>query len=156
MRADIDDEDFVLDDYPLYNLNRTAATYTDEMTKALMKVGMSQTLWRVLAILNDKNPSTVSDIARRSVIKNSTLTRMLGRMEGDGFVERVPWSEDKRIIHVSITESGVTALSQALEIADRVYERTFENVAEKDIQTLTQSLKTMRENLSRSPYVGGR
>ena len=56
----------VLDSLPLYNLNRTSATYIDEMTSGLKAANMDQTQWRVLAILGYENNSTVSDLARRS------------------------------------------------------------------------------------------
>ncbi|PHR55812.1 MAG: hypothetical protein COA43_14935 [Robiginitomaculum sp.] len=145
-------ENFVLDDYPLYNLNRTSATYIDELNKGLKEIGMNQSQWRVLGILGDKNPSTVTGIARRSVSKMSTLTRMLDRMESEKLLTRKLWEKDKRIVHVHITKKGRDALAKAVLVGARVYERTFDGIPDEDAQHLMQILIRMRENLSRSPY----
>jgi len=73
--------DFILEHYPLYNLNRTSATYIDKMTTVLKQYNMDQPSWRVLMLLGDKNPTSVGELSRRSVTKISTITRILIRME---------------------------------------------------------------------------
>jgi len=145
-------DNFVLDDYPLYNLNRTSATYIGEMAKALKQIGMDQTGWRILGILGDHNPSTVTDIARRSVIKMPTLTRMLDRMEKGGLVKRKLWAKDKRIVHIHITAKGRKGLSEAVLVGGNIYERAFDGVSQQQIKQLMKTLIKVRENLSRSPY----
>ncbi len=145
-------KDFVLDEYPLYNLNRTSATYIAEMSKALKQIGMNQTQWRVLGILGDKNPSTVTDIARRSVIKMPTLTRMLDRMERDGLIKRKLWAKDKRIVQVRITPKGRKYLGKAVHVGASVYEQAFDGISEAQTRQFMKTLKQMRENLNRSPY----
>ena len=76
-----DHPDFILDDYPLYNLNRTSATYIEQMSLRLKAFNMDQPSWRVLMLLGDKNPSSVGVLSRRSVTKISTITRILMRMK---------------------------------------------------------------------------
>ncbi len=146
-------EGFDLDEYPLYNLNRTSATYIVEMSKALKEVGMKQNQWRILGILGDKNPSTVTGIARRGVLKMSTLTRMLDRMESDGMVKRTLWKQDKRVVHVTITAKGRRALDKILGVAANVYTKTFEGISDAEAKRLMKTLAKMRDNLNRSPYV---
>lgn len=142
----------ILDDLPLYNLNRTSATYIDAMSSGLKTAHMNQTQWRVLAILGDNDNSTVSDIARRGVIKISTLTRMLERMERDKLLNRKPKKEDKRIVQVKLTPKGRKALQTALKINKKVYDKAFEGINQQDIDLLTVLLKRMRENFNRNQY----
>ncbi|MFC7047620.1 MarR family winged helix-turn-helix transcriptional regulator [Emcibacter nanhaiensis] len=146
------DKDFNLDDSPLYNLNRTSATYTAEMAKALKAVGMDQTQWRVLGLLGDQNPSMVNELARKGVIKMSTLTRMLERMERDGLVTRKAWEQDKRNIQVFITDKGREALEVALSVNASVYKSAVEGLSEADLDQFMKVLKHMRENLNRGPH----
>ncbi len=145
-------KDFVLDDYPLYNLNRTSATYIDEMSKALKEVGMNQNQWRILGILGDKNPSTVTGIARRGVLKMSTLTRILDRMEKEGLIARSLWKDDKRVVNVKITAKGRRALGSAVHVGANVYERAFEGISSTEAKKFMKTLISIRENLNRSPY----
>ncbi|MEM1090867.1 MAG: hypothetical protein AAGI67_10825, partial [Pseudomonadota bacterium] len=60
---------FHLDDYVLYNLIRLSSTYNAEMERALKRYGLSTTEWRILSLLKDRSPSTVGELARRSVTK---------------------------------------------------------------------------------------
>ena len=143
---------FDLDANPLYNLNRTSATYIDEMSKALVHIGMTQNQWRVLAILGHKNPSTITEMSRKGVIKMSTLTRILDKMVAQNLVTRTPWEEDRRIIKVMITKTGQDQLDKALKVNTNVYERVFDGVSAHQIKQLMATLKTMRTNLNRMPY----
>ena len=146
------DEGFVLDDYVMYNLVRTSAVYSDEMAAALKAYGLNTMKWRVLMLLNDKSPSSVGDLARRSVTKMPTLTRMLIRMEEEGLVRRTVLAGDRRYVDVTLTPKAVKALRQVQEIGQRVFERTFEGVSGAEIAAMTEILKRMRNNLQRSPY----
>lgn len=147
------DSEFKLDDYPLYNLNRTSATYTNEMAAAMRVIGLDQTQWRILGILGDKDNSPVSEIARRGVIKISTLTRMLERMEKEGLLRREPWNKDRRIIRVSLTKNGKNSLRKAHAIGANIYQAATDGIAKEDIQHFMGVLKRIRSNLQRNPHV---
>lgn len=148
-----DSADFVLDDYPLYNLNRTAATYVEEMTKVLKSVGMDQPQWRILMLLEDKSPSTVSELSRRAVSKMSTITRILIRMEDEGLVRRTPSPSDSRVTEVFITDKGQTIVEDLRAVAGRVYKKAFEGLEDHEVTRFVEILKIVRENLTRSPYL---
>ena len=148
-----DSPDFALDDYPLYNLNRTSATYVNEMTKVLKSVGMDQPQWRILMLLADQNPSTVSELSRRAVTKMSTITRILMRMEDDDLVRRTPSPADSRVTEVFITQKGDKIVEDLRTVATRVYRKAFTGISDKDIVRFVEILKLMRENLTRSPYL---
>lgn len=143
---------FVLEDYVLYNLDRTAATYNEEMAKALKRYRLDTIKWRVLMLLHDKSPSSVGDLARRSVTKTPTLTRVLIRMESDGLIVRRALSADKRVVQVTMTPKAARTLKEVQAIGQRVFERAFEGVSGTEAAELTAILKRIRANLGRSPY----
>ena len=146
------DKGFVLDDYALYNLNRAAATYNEEMAKALKAYDLDVMQWRILMLLDDQNPSSVGELARRSVSKMPTVTRMLTRMEDQGLIRRKALNGDRRVVEIYITAKARKALKMAQSIGKGVYERAFEGIAASDINRVTGALKKIRENLNRSPY----
>ncbi len=146
------DEAFVLDDYVLYNLNRAAAVYTDEMSNALKSRGLNTMKWRILMLLADKSPTSVGELARRSVTKMPTLTRMLIRMEDEGLVVRTSPDDDRRFVNVTLTPKAVKTLTKAKAIGQSVFERALSGSSASEIATVTKVLKRMRANLQRSPY----
>ncbi len=146
------DKDFVLDDYVLYNLNRAAAVYSDEMSAALKTHGLNTIKWRILMLLADKSPSSVSELARRSVTKMPTLTRMLTRMEEEGLVVRTAPDDDRRFVDITMTPKAVTTLREVKKIGQRVFERGLAGSSANEIAVVTKVLKRTRENLQCSPY----
>ena len=146
------EQGFVLEDYVLYNLVRTAATYNEEMSKALKKFRLDTMKWRVLMLLNDKSPSSVGELARRSVTKMPTLTRVLIRMEDEGLIVRQALKGDKRVVEVTMTPKAVSTLRTVQKVGQRVFERAFEGVGAPEIAAMTGVLKRVRGNLKRSPY----
>ncbi|HNR78389.1 MAG TPA: MarR family transcriptional regulator [Parvularculaceae bacterium] len=143
---------FDLESYLLYNLVRTAATYNEEMASALKRYRLDTMKWRILMLLNDKSPSSVGELARRSVTKMPTLTRVLIRMEDEGLIVRQAQVDDKRVVQVTMTPKAVTTLKAVQQIGQRVFERAIEGLDEVEIAQITATLKRMRANLSRSPY----
>ncbi|MDG1438762.1 MAG: MarR family transcriptional regulator [Emcibacteraceae bacterium] len=143
-----DHPDFALDDYPLYNLNRTSATYIDKTTASLKRFNMDQPSWRVLMLLGDKNPSTVGDLSRRSVTKFSTITRILIRMEKEGLIIRKPFPDDNRVIEVFITDKGNASLKELRKLAGNIYHQAFDGIESEDILKFTDILIRIRKNLS--------
>jgi DNA-binding MarR family transcriptional regulator len=146
------DAGFVLDDYVLYHLVRTTATYSEEMSKALKKYRLDTMKWRILMLLNDRSPSSVGELAARSVTKMPTLTRMLIRMEREGLIVRQTLKDDKRVVQVTMTPKAVTTLRTVQQIGQKMFERAFEGVGADEIAAITDILRRIRANLGRSPY----
>lgn len=143
-----DHPDFILDDYPLYNLNRTSATYIEQMSRRLKEFSMDQPSWRVLMLLGDKNPSSVGVLSRRSVTKISTITRIIMRMEKENLVTRKPYPNDNRVIEVFITDHGHAVLAELRQLASRIYQSAFDGISEEDIVSFTDTLMKIRKNLN--------
>lgn len=143
---------FVLEDYVLYNLVRTSATYNEEMAKALKRYRLDTMKWRVLMLLNDKGPSSVGELAHRSVTKMPTLTRVLIRMEEEGLIIRQSLEGDKRVVQVTMTLKAAATLKAVQSIGQKIFERAFEGVSSEETAMMTEVLRRIRANLSRSPY----
>ena len=85
-RGDPECPDFQLSDSPLYLIVRTAGRYAQELENALGASDMDLLSWRALMIVNEVSPSSVSEIAERSVTRLSTMTRVVQRLEKKNLV----------------------------------------------------------------------
>lgn len=63
---------------------------------------------RVLSLLRLRDCVSTKDIAEVMGIRVTSLNEVLGKMENDGLIERVPSEDDKRIMLVKLTEAGRT------------------------------------------------
>src|SRR6187402_2917157 len=60
---------------------------------------------RLLGILRDREPSML-ELAAFLNLDKSSITGLVTRAEGRGFVQRTPSPDDRRAVHVSLTAKG--------------------------------------------------
>lgn len=81
----------------------------------------STIVWRVLIELEHSGPSRVSDLAHQQRVAQPTMTGLVQRLEGEGWVERGPDPHDGRATLVAVTEAGSAGLEEYRRAAaDRV------------------------------------
>jgi DNA-binding MarR family transcriptional regulator len=90
---------------------------------------------------------TAGGLAQKLGVKAPTMTRTIGRMEAQGFLERKPDAEDARLTKVYLTALGrgsVQAIEMAASACDRLATQEF---SEKEIRNLVRLLKAIDGNL---------
>ncbi len=145
-------KDFRLDDYPFYLMAQAWSTYSESMSSVLKSIDMDPPRWRVLMILGEASPSSISAIAQKAVMKLSTITRIVQRMTDEGLVRCAPRPEDNRVTEVFITETGRAALAKVKDVSAKIYTRALEGLSDQDVGRLNEMLRQIQQNLVRSPY----
>lgn len=145
--ADPADEDFLLEHSPFFRLTQAEGMYQQRMAENLKAVGMDIPRWRILMILHEKSPSTISEIAERALMKLSTMTRVAQRMERDGLVRLAPNENDARSTDVHLTDAGVQAIATIRGVASRTYRRATEDFSTAELSQLISLLERLREAL---------
>jgi MarR family transcriptional regulator, organic hydroperoxide resistance regulator len=72
----------------------------------LRERGVSLPVWRVMAVLFERPGETVTGLAKRCLLQQPTMTKLLDRMESDRLVRRSPDKQDQRVVRVSLTKKG--------------------------------------------------
>jgi len=146
-------ENFSLEDYPFYLMTRVMAAYYGLLEDALEKVGVDQPRWRVLMILGAKNPSNMSELSDRAVIKNSTMTRLIQRMQAQGLVRAAPHPDDNRVSEVYLTPVGRERLQMVRDVGGQIFQRAFEGTNAGDLTGFVAGLKSILGNLNRPSFI---
>lgn len=155
VRTRVDDpasREFRLGDYPFYLMARTSGLYNAVLERALKAIGMDQPRWRVLMLLQYRNPAPMGYLAEHAVIKHSTLTRIAKRMEAEGLITSQPGSRDARITDVFITDRGHQSLAAIRRILSGVYDQAVRGIDASDLEQLRTTLRQMEDNLRDSAY----
>tara|TARA_B110000977_G_scaffold10060_1_gene13162 strand:+ start:1706 stop:2167 length:462 start_codon:yes stop_codon:yes gene_type:complete len=102
------------------NLILTAAYFESKFTQFIKDYGISAQQYNVLRILRGQVPDTITsgDLQSRTLHKMSNATRLVDKLIEKGFAARVKNVKDKRIVLISITDSGLKLLTQ---LDDQVY-----------------------------------
>jgi len=145
--ADPGNPAFRVDQWPFYLIARTASRYEMDMEQALRRIGMDVPSWRALMLLHERNPSSVSELAEQGVVKLSTMTRVVQRLEKRGLVRIARRPADARVTDVYITPDGEHAVEQVRAIASRIYLSAFKDLSAEDIETLNSLLRRVFNNL---------
>jgi MarR family transcriptional regulator, organic hydroperoxide resistance regulator len=132
---------------PFYLIARTARRYEMDMEDALQRIGMDLPSWRAVMWLHEHNPSSVSEIADHGVIRLSTMTRVVQRLEKRGLVTLARRATDARVTDVYITPAGEEVVKQVRPVASRIYQTAFEDFDAAEIETLKELLRRVFENL---------
>jgi DNA-binding MarR family transcriptional regulator len=77
--------------------------YTKELNK---KYQISAAQLNCILALDEYGPLPPSKIANHIMVKSSTVTGVVDRLEKKGFVERMRNSPDRRVITIQLTEAG--------------------------------------------------
>ncbi|PSM40578.1 transcriptional regulator [Streptomyces dioscori] len=100
-----------------------------ELDRALHQHGLGASDFEVLDVLatgasvDGGNAYRVQEIAERVHLSQSALSRLIGRLEKDGLVERCMCPEDRRGVRVSLTAKGRTLHGEVLPLQRAVLGR---------------------------------
>jgi DNA-binding MarR family transcriptional regulator len=147
-RGDPEFSDFQLAGSPLYLVVRTAGRYAQEMQNALNSSGMDLLSWRALMIVNEVSPSSVSEIAERSVTRLSTMTRVVQRLAKKNLVKLSKRRSDARVTEVHLTPLGKHCVERERATAGAIYRRAMHKVSAADIAVLNELMRRIFANLS--------
>jgi DNA-binding MarR family transcriptional regulator len=146
-RGDPAHPQFQIADWPFYLIARTAGRYEMDMDQALRRVGMDVPSWRALMLLHESSPSGVSEMAERAVMRLSTMTRVVQRLQKSGLVRLTTRAADARVTEVHITANGEQVLQRVRAVASRIYQSAFEDLDSTEIETLNGLLRRVFSNL---------
>lgn len=77
-----------LDQYLPYLINRAGMSLAMRFGATLRREGVSLQDWRVLAALRERNGQRLTELAERTSIEISTLSRLVAGLEASGLVIR--------------------------------------------------------------------
>ena len=97
----------------------------------------------------------MSQVAQRMYLHPSTVSGIADRLEAKGLVTRVRRSEDHRLVHLEITETGVTVVETAPTPMRQRLLRALELMPEAELAALAQGLARLAD-ASRSETVDSR
>ena len=126
-------------------LVRTLTRMERRLERALELHGLSIPQLDILATLGFEQGITQQELAERLLVTKGNICGMIDRMEANGWVERRPDREDRRVNRLFLTRRGTTLLAQAMPGQQALAKEVFRALAPAEIQTLYQLLDRLDE-----------
>ncbi|WP_456285373.1 MarR family transcriptional regulator [Microbacterium sp. JZ70] len=104
--------------------------------------------WRTLAILRERGPLRIGELARLSRITQPGVTRLIGGMADAGLVAREPDPDDSRAVRVAATERGEQAYAAwRVQLVEALLPR-FADLSDSQWQALRTSAELLTQRMA--------
>jgi DNA-binding MarR family transcriptional regulator len=134
-------------------LLRTAEVVRRSLTAAIAPVGLTLQQYNVLRILRGAGPAGLPtlDVADRMIEHAPGITRMMDRLEAEGWVTRERCPTDRREVHCRITAVGLGLLARLDGTIDEADRRALGSLEETKLRKLIALLDEIRASHSAEP-----
>jgi DNA-binding MarR family transcriptional regulator len=90
---------------------------------------------------------SVSELAERTSVRPSTISKTVDRLIAKGWVERVTVAQDRRLSGVQITAAGLALRGEVQRLRDDMEREFTRAVAAAELENLAEALDTVEEVL---------
>ncbi|MEX3007487.1 MarR family winged helix-turn-helix transcriptional regulator [Hoeflea sp. TYP-13] len=139
-----------LQNFVPYLLNRITGRYNQSLQDSLGETGLSVAKMRTLAVLSVVDGLMTNELSVYAVIEQSTLSRTLDALEGEGLIRREAGARDSRVRHIYITQDGRDAFTNVWPILAEAYQAMFAGIPadehDRFVGTLNKILRNIRKH----------
>ncbi|MGZ5805266.1 MAG: MarR family winged helix-turn-helix transcriptional regulator, partial [Xanthobacteraceae bacterium] len=107
-------------------------------------------MWRVLAALSNNGGQRQIDLAQRTSIEVSTLSRIVARLIRRGLVARTRSRQDNREVTVTLSPEGRKLVRRLIPIARGLEKQAIAALPARDLETARKVLREMYGNLAQA------
>ena len=120
--------------------------------KRLAPLEMSAAQYIIIANLaGPQEPKSASDLCKGISYDAGAMTRMLDRLEAKGLIRRTRSAQDRRLMHLELTEEGRAAYPRMREMSMAVANRFLRGFTKTEARQLEAFLNRMLENGQDAP-----
>lgn len=126
----------------LLNIVYTANWISSHQNTFFKPFGISPQQFNILRILKGAGePLKVQTIKERMIERAPNATRLMDKLCAKNFIERIPCPDDRRVVHIAITDEGLKLLK---EISSKMNFNLLENLNEEEAGILSDLLDKIR------------
>ncbi|OUJ15147.1 MarR family transcriptional regulator [Acetobacter sp. DsW_063] len=111
----------------------------------LDRLGVTYPQYLVMSVLWERDGQSVGEIAGRLALESSTITPLVKRLEGAGFVRRERNPQDERQVIVTLSPQGVALRQDAACVGETLLSRSDLSIAE--LTRLNDEIRRFRDVL---------
>jgi DNA-binding MarR family transcriptional regulator len=134
-----------LGDFMCFAIYSTNLAYSRVYKPVLDALGLTYTQYVTIICLWEQDNQTVKGLSQKLFLEPSTLTPVLKRLEGMGYVQRERDKEDERSVRVSLTDPGRQLREKAFDYREITAKAT--GMSPDEFRALQTAIVQLRSNL---------
>lgn len=115
----------------------------DEMTKNKLSI----TEFSVLEVLYLKGKQTIQQIGHSILISSGSMTYVIDKLEEKGLLNRNDCPNDRRVIHVTLTNDGMHLLKKIMPKHQELVDYIFGSLNNEETQIMVSLLKKISKRV---------
>jgi len=128
-----------------FNIYRTALLYKRELIQALSDYELTPEQWQTLAVLwLGEDPRSQGEIAELTMRDKHSVSRLIARMEQNGWVTRFAHAKDKRITMIKPTKKANESREEIVKALQLHFVPINSVLTKEENVTLLELLKKLR------------
>ena len=124
-----------------YMMRRIISLVGHGIEAELESTGLTNAQWVPLFRLYKGDASTVAELARICDIDAGSMTRLLDRLEAKGLCRRVRSCDDRRVVHIEMTDAGNVAAQEIPKTLCRIQNAHLQGFSVEEWKTLSGFLR---------------
>lgn len=137
----------ILQEFLPYLLNRAGVRMGLMFSKDIEPYGITLPMWRVMIELWHRGDFRLGELATRTDIDISTLSRLLVTMQRKGLITRRRSGADGRALSLTLTPEGLDLSEEIAPLALKYEAIAMKGMSEADVKKLKSLLQRVSENL---------
>jgi DNA-binding MarR family transcriptional regulator len=126
-----------------YLVKRSQRLMQDRIEGLFADQGFTLQQWVVMMHIRDGLALTVADLCRELHHDSGAMTRLIDQLEGRGVIERRRNPQDRRVIELSLTDSGNESIATLISIVTDGLNVTLEEFTRDEVKMLKSLLRKL-------------
>ncbi|MGJ7913346.1 MarR family winged helix-turn-helix transcriptional regulator [Neobacillus sp. LXY-1] len=132
---------------PFLVLMQTSKAIHEKIKEEIAKNNFSITEFSVLEVLYQKGKQTIQQIGSSILISSGSMTYVIDKLEQRGLLSRNACPEDRRVIHVVLTDDGNKLMNEIMPKYNEFVHQLFDSLNADEAEILVHLLKKVRNKV---------
>jgi MarR family transcriptional regulator, 2-MHQ and catechol-resistance regulon repressor len=133
---------------PFMTLMQTSKIIQDCIRDEMALNHLTITEFAVLEVLFHKGKQTIQQIANSVLITSGSMTYVIDKLEQKALLKRNACPEDRRVIHVTLTENGLDLMDKVMPAHKAFIDFVFDSLSIEEKNALVQLLKKVKDRVA--------
>ncbi|MCB2291128.1 MarR family transcriptional regulator [Clostridium sp. CS001] len=128
--------------------SKTSKKMANMFNERLIPFGVTRVQWIAMYYLLKYGDMSQKELGERMGTKESTVARLLDRMEDEGLIQRTKDKEDRRVKYIKLTQKGTERIEELLPEGQKMSEFFSIGITEEEVEVFKRVLEKFMKNIS--------
>ncbi|WP_024613162.1 MarR family transcriptional regulator [Clostridium sp. Ade.TY] len=139
---------FNIDDCIGFITNKCAKKIADEFNGRLQEHGVTRVQWIALFYIGKSDSMSQKELSDLMNVKESSMVRLIDRMEKEKLVVRKKNINDRRITSIVLTDKGINLRNELLPLGEQFQKDATRGISNEELDNFKKVLEKMVNNIS--------